>query len=211
MEQQDLSNESRSEKRKRETRQKIMDTAMVLFNSQGFNNTTMEQIAEEADIARKTLYNHFPVKEAIVDEYVKGISQGLAQQTFAALQELPDTRSRLLSALNKAYDWVEANPEITAICLGHRLKNIYQGSRYSSADTGTQSIMAEIIRQGQLAGEIRRDVSVKLMVVQLDILRGTIVLEWLSDSSQFELRQGMASVVDLFLNGATDREDSKKE
>lgn len=58
----------------------------------------MEQIAEESDVARKTLYNHFPVKEAIVDEYVRDISRGLAQEAQEILQNLPDTRSRLLAA-----------------------------------------------------------------------------------------------------------------
>jgi AcrR family transcriptional regulator len=166
----------------------------------------MEQIASVADIARKTLYNHFPVKEAIVEAYVREMSSGLAQRTFDILDNLPDTRSRLLAALDKAYEWVEFNPEITGICLGYRLKNMSQGACYSDGATGTQSIMAEIIRKGQLAGEIRQDVSAKLLVAQLDILRGVIVNDWLKDSSRFELRQEMSKVVDLFLYGAINRE-----
>ena len=63
--------EGRMERKKRKTRQKIVIVAMDLIQRQGFDSTTMEQIAVEADIARKTLYNHFPVKEAIVDEYVR--------------------------------------------------------------------------------------------------------------------------------------------
>lgn len=39
--------ESRIERKKRETRQKIVKIAMDLFHSQGFDNTTMEQIAEK--------------------------------------------------------------------------------------------------------------------------------------------------------------------
>lgn len=206
----DIPGESRTERKKKETRQKIIKMAMDLFERQGFNNTTMEQIAIEADVARKTLYNHFPVKEAIVDEYVKGISKGLAQETLDTLQNLPDTRSRLLAALNKAYGWVEINPEITGICLGYRLKNMFQGSEYCDGETGTQSIMAEIIRQGQQTGEIRRDVSVKLMVEGINIFRGAIVMNWLKDPSRFELRKEMAKMVDLILYGAIDREGNQK-
>ncbi len=205
MEPMDVPGEGRMERKKRETRQRIIEVAMDLFQRQGFNNTTMEQIAEVADIARKTLYNHFPVKEAIVDEYVKVISKGLAQETFDNLQNLPDTRARLLAALDKAYEWVEINPEITGICLGYRLKNMCQGSGYSDGETGTQSTMAEIIRYGQKAGEIRRDISIKILVMQLDILRGAVVLDWLDDKSRFELRKEMAKVVDLFIYGAIER------
>ena len=211
MEPKDIPGENRVERKKREMRQKIIQVAMDLFQRRGFSNTTMEQIAEEADIARKTLYNHFPVKEAIVDEYVKDMSKGLATEIFGILHNMPDTRSRLLAVLNKAYEWVKINPEITGICLGYRFKNMFQRSRYAGGETGTQSIMAEIIRLGQQAGEIRRDIPVILLVKQLDVLRGTVVLDWLNDSSKFELCQEMAKIVDLFLDGAIDRKGSQQK
>lgn len=200
MEQSDVPVEGRIERKKKETRQKIVQVAMNLFQQQGFNNTTMEQIAEDADVARKTLYNHFPVKEAIVDDYVRGISKESTQEAFETLQNLPDTRSRLQNTLEKVYAWVEINPEIIGICLGYRLKNMYQGDGYSGG--GSQSLIAEIIRLGQLACEIRQDIPAKLLVKQLDILRMTVVMDWLNDMSRLELRREMAKLVDLFLDGA---------
>ena len=204
MEPRDIPVEGRSERKKKETRQKIVNVAMDLFQRQGFNNTTMEQIAEVADIARKTLYNHFPVKEAIVDDYVRGISKESTQEAFETLQNLPDTRSRLKNTLEKVYEWVEINPEIIGICLGYRLKNMYQGAGYSSG--GSQGLIAEIIRLGQQACEVRQDIPAKLLVKQLDTLRMTVVLDWLSDTSRLELRKEMAKLVDLFLDGAKVRE-----
>jgi len=210
MEPGNMPGEGRMERKKRETRQKIVKVAMDLFQRQGFNNTTMEQIAEVADIARKTLYNHFPVKEAIVDEYVKGVSKDFAQEIIDSVKNLPDTRARLLAALDKAYEWVEINPEITGICLGYRFKNVCQGSTYSSdGETGTQRVMAEIIKHGQETGEIRRDISIKLLVLQLDILRGAVVMNWLGDKSKYELRKEIAKIVDLFIYGAIDRKESQ--
>lgn len=206
MEPRDIPVEGRSERKKKETRQKIVNVAMDLFQRQGFNNTTMEQIAEVADIARKTLYNHFPVKEAIVDDYVRGISKESTQEAFETLQNLPDTRSRLKNTLEKVYEWVEINPEIIGICLGYRLKNMYQGAGYSSG--GSQGLIAEIIRLGQQACEVRQDIPAKLLVKQLDTLRMTVVLDWLSDTSRLELRKEMAKLVDLFLDGAMVREGS---
>ncbi|MDF9409988.1 MAG: HTH-type transcriptional repressor KstR2 [Pelotomaculum sp. PtaB.Bin013] len=210
MEPGELPVESRMERKKRETSRKIVKVAMDLFQRQGFNNTTMEQIAEAADIARKTLYNHFPVKEAIVDEYVKGVSKGFAQEIIDSVQNLPDTRSRLLAALDKAYEWVEINPEITGICLGYRFKNVCHGSAYSDGETGTQRVMAEIIRYGQETGEIRRDISIKLLVLQLDILRGSVVMNWLGDKSKYELRKEIAKIVDLFIYGAIGRKENQR-
>lgn len=198
--------ENRLERKKRETRQKIIDVAMDLFQRQGFDNTTMEQIAAEADIARKTIYNHFPVKEAIVEGYVRDISSGLARETMQTIKNLPDTRSRLLVALDKAYAWVEHNPELTGICLGYRMKNMYRETGEKYNPTGTRSIISEIIRLGQESGEIRRDFPVPLLATQIDVLRGAVVMDWLKNRSGLDLRREMTKVIDLFLNGASNRE-----
>lgn len=194
--------ENRTEKRKRETRREIIRIAMELFQRQGFQSTTMDQIANKADIARKTLYNHFPVKEAIVDAYVRDQSIELAKTNLQSLDRYPDTASRLLAALDTAYAWVETNPELTGICLGYRMKNMWCGDKCENWETGTKGLMTEILRRGQQAGEIRTDFPVKLLVMQIDMLRGSIVMDWLRDKEKFKLREEIARIVDLFLYGA---------
>jgi AcrR family transcriptional regulator len=197
--------ENRTEKRKQQTRRNIIRVAIKLFQRQGFQATTMDQIATEADIARKTLYNHFPVKEAIVDAYVRDKSLELAKTNQQILDQHPDTPSRLLAALDKTYAWVEANTELTGICLGYRMKNMWYGNGAEDEQTGTQGLMAEILHRGQKAGEIRADIPVKLLVLQIDILRGSIVMDWLRDRKKVNLRKEIARIVDLFLNGAADK------
>jgi len=202
--------EGRAEKKKKQMCRRIIDVAVELFERQGFNETTMEQIAEEADIARKTLYNHFSSKEAIADAYVRGVSNRLARENLTGLQDLPNTKMRLLAVLNKAYQWVEYNPEITKVVLGYRLKSLYQKSgEYSDNQTGTQNIVADIIRQGQRYGEIRQDIPVRLLVVQIDVFRSSVVFDWVNDTTRFELREEIAKMVDLFLYGAAAREKSR--
>ncbi len=62
MEPKETIRESRVERKKEETKQKIVSVAIALFQQKGFDDTAMEQIAEEVDIAKGTLYNYFPVK-----------------------------------------------------------------------------------------------------------------------------------------------------
>lgn len=198
---------SRTERKKKETREKIVKAAMDLFRDQGFNNTTMEQIAAKADVARKTLYNHFLVKEAIADEYVRGISKELARENLETFENLPDTRSRLLATMNHVYEWVEINPEITGICLGYRIRKMAQEPGDSSDKTGTQNVLSEIISQGQQAGEIRQDISSRLLEGYINILRFVLVLDWLNVSPKYNLLDETAKLVDLFMHGATEQKN----
>lgn len=205
MEKDNAAAEGRMERKKREVRQKIIQVAIALFNQQGFDNTTMEQIAEAADVARKTLYNYFPVKEAIADAYIREISMGLAQETFESLQRLPDTRSRLLAALNNSYGWAEKNPELTGIAFGYRMKVTYILPRSEQQETGTQRVIAAIIRQGLETGEIRADLSIQQMLMHIELLRGAVTMDWLSDPSYYVLHEEIAKMVDLVLYGISTR------
>ena len=48
------------------TRALIADAAYALFAEQGYDPTTMEQVAERADVGSSTLYRYFPTKESLV-------------------------------------------------------------------------------------------------------------------------------------------------
>jgi AcrR family transcriptional regulator len=54
------------ERKKRATRAAIHDAGMRLFAEHGFAGTTVDQIAEAADVSRATVFSYFPTKEDIV-------------------------------------------------------------------------------------------------------------------------------------------------
>ena len=54
------------ERKKRATRAAIHDAGMRLFAEQGFAGTTIDQIADAADVSRATVFTYFPSKEDIV-------------------------------------------------------------------------------------------------------------------------------------------------
>lgn len=54
------------ERKKAQTRQRLADTAFALFRERGFDNVTVAEIADAADVAVSTLFAYFPSKEALV-------------------------------------------------------------------------------------------------------------------------------------------------
>jgi AcrR family transcriptional regulator len=59
-----MSNEAGLRARKKErTRQLIGETARRLFTERGFDDVTVEDIARQAEVSRKTVFNYFPTKE----------------------------------------------------------------------------------------------------------------------------------------------------
>lgn len=62
------------------TRSTILDTALELFRSNGFESTPMDSIATAADVAKGTLYYHFDSKEGIIDAIVDREAAAVREQ-----------------------------------------------------------------------------------------------------------------------------------
>src|SRR5437899_3797092 len=54
------------ERKKLKTKEAIQREAMRLFQEQGYEETTIDQIAEAAEISPSTFFNYFPTKEDVV-------------------------------------------------------------------------------------------------------------------------------------------------
>ncbi|MGH8876835.1 MAG: TetR/AcrR family transcriptional regulator [Stackebrandtia sp.] len=56
----------RRERKKAATRAAILDAATTLFLERGFDGVSVREIADTADVSPKTVFTHFPQKEALV-------------------------------------------------------------------------------------------------------------------------------------------------
>ncbi len=87
----------RRERKKAEVRQRISDAATALFLRCGFDQVSVSEIAEAADVARPTVFAHFPRKEDLFfDRYPE-----VAGQLTRAIRERPAGKSAV-SALRDA-------------------------------------------------------------------------------------------------------------
>ena len=61
-----LKNQSRRDRKKKETRLRIIKAAQELYESKSLLQVSMEEISERADVSRVTLYNYFKNQECII-------------------------------------------------------------------------------------------------------------------------------------------------
>lgn len=194
---------SRRERKKQETKKNIVKIAMYLFRKQGFDSTTMEQIAQEVDIAKGTLYNYFPVKESIICEYWQDGVKEIKLQLLELIQLLPDTRSRLEKTFTKsATELFRTRQDIYKIYLGHWLRNLDNHSSEKYMKSGFEDIFTMIIKLGHQKGDIRKDITVDFLVRQLEVAFLTACVMWLTDPKLYPLEENLSRAVSLFVDGA---------
>ncbi|MFC8277066.1 TetR family transcriptional regulator [Streptomyces sp. NPDC057271] len=91
-------------RKKAQTRRTIQEQALKLFLSQGYENTTVEEIAAAAGVSHMTFFRHFPTKEAVVesDDYNPLIIQ-LIERRPSDEDALTTLHRALAKALESVY------------------------------------------------------------------------------------------------------------
>jgi AcrR family transcriptional regulator len=117
------------ERKKAKTRAAIRQHAMRLFQHQGYEATTVEQIAEAAEVSPSTFFRYFPTKEAVVltDDYdplivaaFKALPAGMS--SIAALraafrQVLADLTAEQVAQERQRLALIRSAPELRAAML----------------------------------------------------------------------------------------------
>lgn len=83
----------------RGARQRILDAAAELFYRDGINATGVEKLAAESSVSKRTLYQHFPSKTAVVEDYLRAMEQQVTGHVIHADQG-GTPRQRMLAAFD---------------------------------------------------------------------------------------------------------------
>src|SRR6201985_2026651 len=98
------------ERKKRRTRRALADAALRLFTENGFGRTTLEEVAEEAEVSKSTFFRFFPAKEAAAIEaetelwtaYLTALAG--RELSGAILGELHQTLAAAAAGLDPSWD-----------------------------------------------------------------------------------------------------------
>jgi AcrR family transcriptional regulator len=171
-----------------------------LFVEKTYEGTTMEDIADRADVARATVFNHFPRKAAFLAEWAsrrreKAIEAAYAGGPESSAREILVRYFTEMGALSDA-----SRPESVAVILGSM----------GLADTWRRSPLATefagVIAQAQRRGEIDPAVNADRVGLLLSSSYYVILTAWASEEpAPFNLTEEMAGTVDLLLNGILPR------
>ena len=189
---------SRRERKKQETRLQLIKAALGLFREQGYDATTVEQIANAADVAKGTFFNYFKTKEAILPALVEWRLQELG----AALAPEQGAPASPVARIKLALRLVADDPLLSDHALTRRMFALVQ-RRHSDAQFGQPlvQLFAEQVRQAQDAGEIRADLDAVYLACVICALFFQQMMMWHHGYRPTALPEALDAAVDLLLDG----------
>jgi len=191
----------RRARRRQEVRRRVYRAAVELFVERGFDATTMDDIADRADVARATVFNYFQRKTAFLDEW----SAHRRQRAFAAVRRahldqhaLPESLTRYMIELARLS--TRSRTETVAL-MGAAI--------HTTNVLGNPQLAHELARfvtRAQADGEVRADADAEMAGMLLATGYFAILSQWIStEPVPFDLKSRLLQMVDLVCAGLTYR------
>src|SRR5207302_8042617 len=194
---------SRPRSRKRDPqRQRIVDAARIHFISHGFRSVTMDDLAEELGISKKTLYAHFPGKfdllEALLADKLASVEAALKEVTRSHPHDFPAALRDLLAGTHRELD--EIKPPFVRD-MRQKAPDVFKLVERRRAAL-IQRYFGKFFVEGQRAGMVRKDVSAKLMIEILLAIVQSIMNPPKMEELEMMPKDGFTGILKIVLEGA---------
>ena len=163
------------------TRQAIIEAAFGLFREHGFGATTVEQIAERADVAPRTFFRYFPTKESVLFHDSDATVQTIRERMAARLETEAPAQS-MVAVLRSMVEDLAGDPEkAQLICrLSEDEKGLLASRRRMMIDQFSAAI-AEVV--AERTGIPANDIELQAMAAAVVACGATAIQAWSDDGA----------------------------
>ncbi|WP_405970547.1 TetR/AcrR family transcriptional regulator [Streptomyces sp. NBC_00988] len=187
----------RRERKLRQARDRLYGAAIELFVAQGYEATTMEQIAERVDMSRATVFNHYAQKAGILEEWG-------ARRRARVLEILRQEHAEELPVGDRLRRYVG---ELASLNIGSRAETVVlmeASARFGQLlrDPMPEREIARIIEDGARRGEVISEVDPGEAGSLVAAGYFASVIRWAGAEPQpFDLRVRLDRMLDIVLGG----------
>ena len=197
--------------KKKIKRKSIIDAAIEVFGRNGFQNSTISEIAQKANVAEGTIYQYFRNKEDLFFSIAIDKTKEFCGELELHLQGITGSINKVRKFVWYYIHHLQANPEYArALMLEMRVnRNFNKTKTYETFTPMTHRIL-EIIEEGQEEGTIRKDVDIyNIRHVILGSLEH-IVTRWVLKDEKYDLLAQYDDILNLILHGIGDPDTVKE-
>ncbi|MCF7805910.1 MAG: TetR/AcrR family transcriptional regulator [Candidatus Marinimicrobia bacterium] len=135
----------------------IIDTAIDIFAEKGFQQTTMQEIAETAGVGKGTIYRFYSSKDDLLSSLVEFAIEDVTNEIRQALEPIDDPVEKLRAIIAVEIAYYDDHPNLAKFLirevLGYRMKFEDHIRQIQSSRT---AILEPIIQNGLDSGEFRQ-------------------------------------------------------
>jgi AcrR family transcriptional regulator len=191
---------TRRERKKEETKERILEAAFALFRKHGVDATTVDDICEQADVAKGTFFNYFPRKEAVFSYLSETWVADLEAKVGELLNKGGPAFRRVLEAFVETATFYEEDRQLSRHMVAEWTRTMHDPD--NDVCCRWDALGVEVVRQLQARGEIRSDVDPpRAHRVLGDVYHGTVVMWLEAPEPPYPLKEELRKRLTLVLQG----------
>jgi AcrR family transcriptional regulator len=191
---------NRRERKKQETRRKIFTAAMNLFQERGFAATTIDMIAEKADVARGTVFLHFPSKEAILAHWGQDLIDEIIERREEWDREDWSCENKIMQLFKIAIEVNQANIALVKILVRSTLANS-DTMIQNRQQVSLRNLFADILEEGQEQGKIKSEIDPIIAGNMLENIYLHAMYDWVLAEGEWPIEEILAKKVHYLFGG----------
>lgn len=125
-----------------DNREVILETALKLFYTRGYDAVGVQEIAERSGVTKPTLYYYFKSKYGLLEQLLASRSEAFAEELRQACTYHGDLKNTLCAAAGAAAGFVEREPEFSALFVA-----LYHSARGNEAYRAVRPLVLRLQRQ----------------------------------------------------------------
>ena len=155
----------------------VLRTAIDLFNRQGYDGTSMGDLAAELGVTKSAIYHHVPSKEHLLSEALDEALDGL-EAAITAAEEMPDASAyeRLRSVVRQSVEVLVAHQPAVTLLLrvrGNSEVELAALTRRRQIDARLAALVQAAVEEGSLRTDLPPDLVSRLVFGMVNSL-----VEW---------------------------------
>jgi AcrR family transcriptional regulator len=200
-------NPGRREKRKEETRKRLLSTAIRLMTEQGFEALTVEAIAIAADVGKGTIYNYFRTKEDIVVAYFVDLERSVQRKLAKWSPEDKSLAGILISFLEFQFRLKRPHYKFVRIFFTQMFARPEQMYPYVvELQAIIDAPLITLFQSLQQRRLLRRDVPMELLVLNFKTMHFGLSAIWALEGPPWKAASAaLPAQVHLFCSGLQER------
>ena len=139
----------------------ILEAAVRVFARKGYHAARVGDIAAEAGVAHGLLYHYFDSKESLLETIFRETWAELLQALRQVEEEVRPAREQLRQIAAILLRSWRRDPDLVRVLVREVARSPQLGGRVDEIGEAF-AVLEEIVKRGQRAGELRRDVDARL-------------------------------------------------
>lgn len=178
----------------------IVSSAWRLFYEQGYDNTTIDDIIEEANTSRGSFYHYFDSKDALLSSL-----SYLFDDKYEELKEImPQSMhsfDKLMYLNQELFDMIENTISIELLAKLYSSQLTTAGEKHLlDRDRVYYKLLRKIVTDGQASGEITKEETVNEIVKEYALCERALLYDWCLCNGEYSLKNYAKQMMPRFLS-----------